>query len=74
MSVINCIVVGMEKKTTTRRVGRPSLPKAQRRSRKVFFRMAPPEYRDLVTAAKKAGMPVSEFVSKIVNETTRKSG
>jgi predicted HicB family RNase H-like nuclease len=57
-----------------RPVGRPGLPKAQCRSRKVFFRLTPAEYKDLVAAAKRAGQPVSVFVSRVINDTTRKSG
>ena len=68
------ISFALGKMTTRIRIGRPRLPKAQRRSRKVFFRVTPAEYKDLVAAARRAGMPVSEFVSKIVNETTRKDG
>jgi hypothetical protein len=56
-----------------KKMGRPPLPKSERRSRKVFFRVTTSEYKDLIAAAKQAGLPVSEFVSKIVNETTRKS-
>jgi len=64
----------MAKKKTSKRVGRPALPKAQRRSRKVFFLMTPAEYKNLATAAKRAGRTVSGYVSGIVNETIRKSG
>ena len=64
-------MMGMEKKRT---VGRPPMPKAQRRSRKVFFRVTAAEYKALVAAAKQAGKPVSEFVSQIVNETAGKDG
>jgi len=65
------MMVGMEKR---KKIGRPPMPKSQRRSRKVFFRVTAAEYRDLVAAAKQAGKPVSEFVSQIVNETAKKGG
>jgi predicted HicB family RNase H-like nuclease len=61
----------MEKK---KKVGRPRLLRAKRRSRKVFFRVTEAEYKALVATASRAGKPVSEFVSEIVNQTTRKSG
>ena len=50
------------------------MPESQRRSRKVFFRVTPAEWKDLVAAANRAGKAVSEFVSQIVNETTGKGG
>jgi uncharacterized protein (DUF1778 family) len=55
----------MEKRKPKAR-GRRPLPKAQRRSRKVFFRVTPTEYKALVAAAKRAGRRVSKFVSEIV--------
>lgn len=59
----------MEKK---KRMGRPPLPKNQRRSRKVFFRVTPAIYKALVQVARQAGKPVSEFVSDLVKETVEK--
>jgi predicted HicB family RNase H-like nuclease len=64
LSVIKYIP-GMKKR---KRMGRPPLAKAKRKSVKVFFRTTPSFHKTLVNAAKQEGKPLATYISDTLEE------
>ena len=48
--------------TETPKVGRPMLPKKEKRGRFISTRVSPPEYDEIVAAVKSSGMAKMEWV------------
>jgi hypothetical protein len=48
--------------TETPKVGRPTLPKKEKRGRFISTRVSPPEYDEIMVAVKSSGMAKTEWV------------
>jgi hypothetical protein len=57
---------------TTSKVGRPALPKTEKRWKFISTRISQDEYREIVQAAKESGMPKARWVrTKLVAAARR---